>query len=155
VAGPPAAAALAAARLEWLAGETRPPGRLSTLEQDFRFALARAIEEQRAALGLAPAASPEEAVAALLAAHRALRDGDEARARAALVAPAFQPVLRPPALQRLTEPGPRPNAQLVLAPLVAALAPLAGAPRMEGGPGFGMDGGGGLPVLTTPRGAAR
>lgn len=154
VAGPPVGATLAAARLEWLAGETRPGRRLSTLEQDFRFALARAVEEQRAALGLAAAAAPEEAVSALLSAHRALRGGDQAAAEAALAPPAFQPGLRPTALQRLAEPGPRPNAQIVLPPLVAALTPVAGAPRLESGPGFTMNDGG-LPVFTTPRGAGR
>jgi hypothetical protein len=154
VSGPPAEAILAAARLEWLAGEARPGRRLSTLDQDFRFALARAIEEQRAALGLAASASPEEAVAALLAAHRALAEGNAAAAEAALVPPAFQAGLRPSAMQRLAEPGPRPNAQIVLPPLVAALTPQAGAPRLEGGPGFGINDGG-LPVFTTPRGAGR
>jgi hypothetical protein len=155
VAGPPAGAALAAARLEWLAGEARPGRRLSTLEQDFRFALARAVEEQRAALGLSATASSEEAVTALLAAHRALAAGNQAAAEAALAPPAFQTGLRPTAMQRLAEPGPRPNAQVVLPPLVAALTPMSGAPRVEGGPGVGMDGGGGPAVLTLPRGGRR
>lgn len=150
VAGAPAAVALAAARLEWLAGETRPGRGLAGSEQSFRFALAAAVEEQRAALGLAPEATPEQAIGALLAARRALQRGDGAGAEAALAPPAFRAALRPSALQRLEEPGPRPNAQLVLPALAANLGRSRTAPLEESGVGFGV-GEGGLAPFTTPR----
>ncbi|MCX8134560.1 MAG: hypothetical protein N3D18_11435 [Roseococcus sp.] len=150
LAGPPEAVALAAARLEWLGGETRPGGGLARIEEDFRFALAAAVEEQRAALGLAPEASPEQAIAALLAARRALMRGERAAAEAALVPPVFRPGLRPGPLARLAAPGPRPNAQLVLPGLVAALERAPAARLEEGGVGFGV-GEGGLSPFTLPR----
>lgn len=150
LAGPPEAVALAAARLEWLGGETRPGGGLARLDEGFRFALAAAVEEQRAALGIAPEATPEQAIAALLAARRALARGERAAAEAALAPPAFRPGLRPGPLVRLAEPGPRPNAQLVLPGLVAALERAPAARLDEGGVGFGV-GEGGLAPFTAPR----
>jgi hypothetical protein len=111
--GAPAAAALAAARLEWLSGETRAGYRLGNLPASHRFALQRAVEESRAALAISPDATPEQVVQALVTAARALDRGDAAAVQAALRPPVFLEA-RPDALARLRQPGPRPSAALAL-----------------------------------------
>lgn len=111
--GQPAAAALAAARLEWLSGETRAGYRLANLPASHRFALQRAVEESRASLAISPDATPEQVVQALVAAARALERGDATALQAALRPPVFLQV-RPDALARLNQPGPRPSAALAL-----------------------------------------
>lgn len=119
--GHPAATALAVARLEWIGGEFRPGWRLSVLPDSFRFGAQRAVAEGREALGIALEATPEAAVAALLAAHRALARGDQRAVQAALAAPIFtgqsgpmlgRPMLSRPMLSRLNEPGAFPDAAL-------------------------------------------
>lgn len=114
--GRPAETALAVARLEWLGNETRPGGRLSTLPDSYIFGLQRAVREGRQALAIAPDATPETTVPALLAASHALARQDAPAARAALSGPDFRSTDRP-TLSRLSEPGPFPDAALVLPPL--------------------------------------
>jgi hypothetical protein len=111
--GNPARTALAVARLEWLGGEARPGGRLSGLPDSYLFGLRRGVQEGRAALAIAPDATPETTVPALLAASRALSRDDAATARAALTGPDFRDTDRP-VLDRLREPGPFPDAYLAL-----------------------------------------
>ena len=107
----PSATALALARLEWIGGEFRPGRRLSILPNSFMFGTQRAVAEGREALGIAPDTTPEAAVAALLAASRALARGDQRSAQGALAAPVFIGQGRP-VLSRLNEPGAFPNAAL-------------------------------------------
>lgn len=109
----PAAAALAAARLEWLSGETRAGYRLANLPASHRFSLQRAVKESRAALAITPDATPEQVVQALVTAARALNRGDAAAVQAAMRATVFLSA-RPDALARLRQPGPRPGAALAL-----------------------------------------
>jgi hypothetical protein len=113
LAGRPSATALAVARLEWIGGEFRPGRRLAGLPDSFRFGSQAAVTEARGILGIAPDATPEAAVAALLAASRALARGDQAAIATALAAPVFQGEGRP-MLSRLREPGAFPNALLAL-----------------------------------------
>lgn len=119
--GRPAEAALAAARLEWLAGETRDGRRLAGLPPSYRFAMARAVEESRAALAIAPDITPEQAVDGLLTTARALAGEDAAAVSAALQPPVFLPA-RPGPLARLNQPGPRPSARLALPMLREAVS---------------------------------
>lgn len=112
----PVQAAIAAARLEWLSGQTRPGYRLGNLPATHRFTLQRAVEESRAALAISPDATPEQVVQGLLLASRALESGDAEAVRRAMASPVFLPA-RPDALARLRQPGPRPGAALALPPL--------------------------------------
>lgn len=111
--GNPARTALAVARLEWLGGEARPGGRLSGLPDSYLFGLRRGVQEGRSALAIAPDATPETLVPALLAASRALSQGDTAAAQAAVNGPDFRSTNRP-VLDRLREPGPFPDTYLAL-----------------------------------------
>ena len=110
-AGRPDVTALAVARLEWIGGEFRPGRRLAPLPDSFRFASQASVAEARDVLGISPDASPEAAVAALLAASRALAAGNQAAIAAALSTPIFSGQGRP-VLSRLSQPGPFPNAAL-------------------------------------------
>ncbi|MFL1461905.1 hypothetical protein ACI6QG_06860 [Roseococcus sp. DSY-14] len=114
--GRPAAAALAAARLEWLALALGPAGELAAMPDSVRFAMARALEEVRAALAIHPASGGTPAIAALLEASRRLERGEEP----ALGPPVFRDV-QPNARQRLEQPGPLPNAALVTGGIVEEL----------------------------------
>jgi len=111
LAGRPAATALAVARLEWIGGEFRLGRRLAPLPDSFRFGTQAAVAEARDILGIAPSATPEAAVAALLAASRALARDDQAAIAAALASPVFLGEGRP-VLSRLRAPGAFPNAGL-------------------------------------------
>lgn len=111
--GRPQATALALARLEWMSGEAQPGRRLSSLPQSFIFALNAAVEEGRRSVGVAPGATPEATVPALLTASRALGRSDEAAASAALAPPVFTATGRP-VVSRLREPGAFPNAGLAV-----------------------------------------
>lgn len=116
--GDPAATALAAARLEWLALEAAPRGRLARVPDSFRFALERARDELRGSLAVRADAPGEEASRALLAAHRALLRRDESALDAALGAPAvFRAGVSPSPRARLAEPGPQPSAEIATAAL--------------------------------------
>ena len=103
LAGRPAATALAAARLEWLAAE----GQLAAMPGSYRFGLQRGVDEMRASLAIRPEATPAQTVPALVAAARRL----EAGAVPDLGAPVFRDV-QPTPLQRLSEPGPQPSAAI-------------------------------------------
>lgn len=130
----PVEAAHAAARLEWLSGETRAGYRLANLPSSHRFALQRAVDESRAALAISPDATPEQVVQALLAASRALQANDAAAVQQAMNSPVFLRV-RPDALARLRQPGPRPGAALALPALREELERHQGfAGRGLGGP---------------------
>jgi hypothetical protein len=107
LAGRPTATALAAARLEWLAGETDPQGRLAGMPQSYRFGLQRGVDELRASLAIRPEATPSQTVPALLAAARRLAAGETPELGEAV----FRET-RPTALERLAEPGPQPNAAI-------------------------------------------
>jgi hypothetical protein len=111
--GHPAETALAVARLEWLGGEARPGGRLANLPDSYLFGLRRGVQEGRQALAIAPDATPETTVPALLAAYRAIARNDTAAAQAALTGPDFRDTDRP-TLNRLREPGPFPDTTLAL-----------------------------------------
>jgi hypothetical protein len=111
--GRPAETALAIARLEWLGGEARPNGHLSTLPDSFLFGLQHAVREGRLALAIAPEANPETTVPALLAARRALMRSNGEAAGAALSGPDFPDTDRP-TVRRLLEPGPFPDTALAL-----------------------------------------
>ncbi len=126
--GHPAETALAVARLEWLGGEARPGGRLSTIPDSFLFGLRRGVQEGRQALAIAPDATPEVTVPALLAASRALARNDTAAASAALTGPDFRDTDRP-VLNRLREPGPFPDAALALPAVRDEVARLAAEGR--------------------------
>jgi hypothetical protein len=128
LAGRPEATALAAARLEWLAGEGRPGGRLGDHSPRALLALEQARTEVRGNLGISPEATPEEAVAALLEARRALRAGDTTQAEAALRPPVFREV-QPPPLRRLNEPGVNPDAEIATAALREEIQRAALTPR--------------------------
>ncbi|UPY38589.1 hypothetical protein [Sediminicoccus sp. KRV36] len=139
--GRPAATALAVARLEWMGAEFRPGGRLAQLPNSFMFGTQRAVAEGRNALGIAPDARPEAALAALLTAYRALRRGDEVAAQAALSGPVFTGQGRP-VLSRLREPGAFPDAALATVAVrdEAALLVVEGRPDNRIGfdvPAFG------------------
>jgi len=120
----PAAAALAAARLEWLAGAAaaRDP-RLAPLGAGIAQELALARTEMRDALGTAEAAAPGPTVRALLGAAGGLETGDPARAAAALQAPDFLPG-GAESIRRLAALGPLPQAALATQRTAEALARL-------------------------------
>ena len=111
LAGRPVSTALAAARLEWIAGEFRPNRRLARLQESYAFGAQRAVIEARGALGIAPDATPEAAQAALVAVARGLNRGDQPGASAAFANPVFLQQGRSP-LSRFTEPGVFPDAAL-------------------------------------------
>ncbi|PHK95605.1 hypothetical protein CR162_07075 [Pseudoroseomonas rhizosphaerae] len=107
--GRPAETARAAARLEYLAQALASDPRYRALPPGLSLALRGAVAELRAALGLAEAALPEQAIAALAQAARALDGGGDARA--ALAPPLF-PAGPEATLRRLREPGPLPEAAI-------------------------------------------
>ena len=121
--GRPAAAALAAARLEWLALALGPGGDLQRLPESYRFAMARALEETRASLAIRPEAGGQPAITALVAASRRLSRGEEP----SLGPPVFREV-QPTARQRLESPGSLPNAALVTGGIVEEIT--RAAPEM-------------------------
>jgi hypothetical protein len=84
VAGDPASAAEALARLEYLAVELDTGPRWVDLDPLVAPDLARARSETRATFGLDPAAPPQRAMDALFGTAAALRAGEPDRARAAL-----------------------------------------------------------------------
>lgn len=126
----PAETALAVARLEWISGEFRPGGRLARLPNSFMFGAQRAVAESRSILGIAPDATPESAVAALLAASRALARGDQAAIQTALAAPIFLGEGRP-TLSRLRQPGAFPDAALATAAIRDEVAQRTASGQMD------------------------
>lgn len=130
--GRPAATALAVARVEWLSGEFRPGRRLARLPASFMFGMQRAVAEGRNALSIAQDATPEQAVAALVAASRALTLGNQPAIDAALAAPAFARTDRP-VLDRLREPGAFPDSILAVTALRDEVARLMTDRQASGG----------------------
>lgn len=89
IAGRPAAAARAAAQVEYLATEIPSGPRFFEFSPLVGQELVAARDELRAALGISPAAPPQAVVDGLYAASRALRAENGPAAAAALTAPAF------------------------------------------------------------------
>ncbi len=105
----PAAAAQAAAQLEFINAELPRDPRWAPMPEGIRRELLLARSEVRDALGIAEDADPDRVVRALLAAARGLRAGDRAAAAAALPAPTFRPG-GARSVARLGEIGPLPQA---------------------------------------------
>jgi hypothetical protein len=116
LAGRPAEAALALARLEALQIEAADRRAWPALAPGIAIALRTARDENRAALGIAAAARGEEVVRALGTTAARLRAGDRAGAVAALAAPMFEPGGEP-TLDRLGALGPLPAAEQASAAL--------------------------------------
>jgi hypothetical protein len=124
LAGRPAAAAQAAAQLEYATEAFNTDPRWAGMPDGVRREMLLAREELRDAIGLDAAAPSRAAVSALLGAARALRAGDRGRAAAALSPPLFRPGGEG-SIDRLADPGPLPqaaNATVLAAAAAAALA---------------------------------
>ncbi|MBR0682309.1 hypothetical protein GXW74_17590 [Roseomonas eburnea] len=116
LAGHPAEAALALARLEALEMEVTNGRAWPSLSPSIGFAMRTARDENRAALGAARSAAGADVVRALSATAARLRAGDRAGAEAALAAPIFEPG-GAPTLDRLGDLGPLPAAEQAMAAL--------------------------------------
>ncbi len=108
LAGRPAAAAQAAAQLEFVVADLSRNPRWAMMPDSIRLELVLARNELRDALGVAEAAEPDAVIEALLRAARALRAGDHRGAAAALPAPVFRPG-GARSVARLGELGPLPQ----------------------------------------------
>lgn len=108
LAGRPAAAAQAAAQLEFIVEDLPRNPRWAAMPDSIRLELLLARSELRDALGVAEAAAPDAVIEALLRAARALRAGDRQAAAAALPAPLFRPG-GARSVARLGELGPLPQ----------------------------------------------
>ncbi len=104
----PAAAAQAAAQLEYATEAFASDPRWAPLSEGVRREMLLARTELRDAIGLDPAAPSGAAVSALLGAARALRAGDRRRAAAALAPPLFRPGGEG-SVARLADTGPLPQ----------------------------------------------
>ncbi|GGG42028.1 hypothetical protein GCM10010964_31900 [Caldovatus sediminis] len=111
LAGRPREAALAAARLEYLAAAVPSDPRFAPMPASVGFALLTARAELRSALGTRTEAPPRPVIVALAEAARALGAGDPAAAARALSPALFEPG-GAATLQRLGELGPLPAAML-------------------------------------------
>jgi hypothetical protein len=110
----PAAAARAAAQLELITDELARDQRWAPLPTNVGFELRSARSELRAALGTRPDAPPEAVVRALANAYAALSREDRAAAAAALSPELFNPG-GAETLDRLSSPGPLPQAGIATA----------------------------------------
>ncbi|MBX6746052.1 MAG: hypothetical protein IRY87_28795 [Acetobacteraceae bacterium] len=108
LAGRPAAAAQAAAQLEFIVEDLPRNPRWSAMPDSVQLDLLLARTELRDALGVAETAAPDVVIEALLRTARALRAGDRAAAAAALPAPLFRPG-GARSVARLGELGPLPQ----------------------------------------------
>ncbi len=120
----PAAAAQAAAQLEYAAEAFATEPRWAAMPEGIRREMLLARSELRDAIGLDAAAPRRAAVSALLGAARALRAGDRGRAAAALRPPLFRPG-GAASIARLADTGPLPQAAN------ATVLAQAAASRME------------------------
>lgn len=149
--GRPVETARAAARLEFLAQILARDPRYAALPPGLILALRGAVGEVRQALGMADTLLPEQAVDGLAAIARWL----EARGTAAdsLFPPGLFPAGPQRSLQRLTEPGPLPEAAIATGRLEEAIAQLDTAAGWSGGMAPGEPNGqrGGLPPGGTMR----
>jgi len=116
LAGRPAEAALALARLEALQVEAADRRAWPSLAPGIAIALRTARDENRAALGIAASAAPEVVIRALGITAARLRAGDRAGAAAALAPPLFEPGGEA-TLERLGALGPLPAAEQAMAAL--------------------------------------
>jgi hypothetical protein len=120
----PAAAAQAAAQLEYATEAFAADPRWAVMPEGIRREMLLARAELRDAIGMDAAAPSRAAVSALLGAARALRAGDRRRAAAALPPPLFRPGGEG-SIARLADTGPLP--QVANATVLAQAA----AARME------------------------
>lgn len=104
----PAAAAQAAAQLEYATEAFTTDPRWATMPEGIRREMLLARSELRDAIGLDAAAPGRTAVSALLGAARALRANDSGRAAAALPPPLFRPG-GAASIARLGDTGPLPQ----------------------------------------------
>lgn len=131
LAGRPREAALAAARLEYLAAAIPGDPRFAPMPASAGLALRNARAELRAALGTREDAAPRAVIAALVAAARALGAGDTAAATRALSPSLFQPG-GPETLRRLGELGPLSSAMLASQQVAREMARLDAERRWFG-----------------------
>ena len=108
LAGHPAAAAQAAAQLEYVTAALPRSRNYAGFPEQVWRGLVLARQEMRDALGVADDALPENVIPALLSAASALRGDDPARAALALPAPMFRPGGER-SVARLGESGPLPQ----------------------------------------------
>ncbi|MEI6160953.1 MAG: hypothetical protein WCP77_14040, partial [Roseococcus sp.] len=134
--GRPAETALAVARLEWIHGEFRPGGRLARLPNSFMFGAQRAAAEGRGILGIAPDATSDAVIAALIGASRAITRGDPAGIQSALSSPVFTGQGRP-MMSRLREPGAFPDAALATVAIRDEVAQRTALGQMDRNMAFG------------------
>ena len=120
LAGQPEAAAQAAAQLEFATQELGRDPRFAPVPDGVRREMLLARTEVRDALGIAEAATPDQVIAALLAAARALRAGNPAAAARALPAPLLRPGGER-SVARLGEIGPLPQASIATAQVARQL----------------------------------
>lgn len=104
----PAAAAQAAAQLEFSTEAFATDPRWAAMPESVRREMLLARTELRDAIGIAETAPTRRAVGALLGAARALRADDRGRAAAALAPPLFRPG-GAASVARLADPGPLPQ----------------------------------------------
>jgi hypothetical protein len=119
----PAAAAQAAAQLEYATEAFATDPRWAGMPEGIRREMLLARSELRDAIGLDAATPSRAAVAALLGAARALRAGDRRRAAAALRPPLFSPGGEG-SIARLADTGPLPQVANATALAQAAAARL-------------------------------
>lgn len=132
LAGRPAAAALALARLEALTELVYDQRRFPEIPAGTGLALRVARDESRAALGAARGASTTDVQGALTTTASALRRGDQAATTAALRAPLFEPG-GAATLERLGALGPLPAAEQATADLVREVRRLDAVGGWSGG----------------------
>lgn len=117
--GRPAAAARAAARLEYLTQTLVLEQRFAALPPGLMLSMGGAVREVRQALGISEATPPEQVVSLLAEVARAL----EARRNPPLPQAVF-PAGAEATLRRLREPGPLPEAAIATGRLQEAMAAL-------------------------------
>lgn len=132
LAGRPAAAAQAAAQLEYVTAIVPRDPRYGAIPESLRRDLVLARAELRDALGVDEDAVPERVVFALLSVASALRAGHAGRAAAALPSPMFRPGGER-SVARLGELGPLPQVSIASANMVQALARLDATGGWPGG----------------------
>jgi hypothetical protein len=132
LAGQPEATARAAAQLEFITTELGRDPRFAAMPDSVRREMLLARIELRDALGVAETVPSDQVVAALLAAARAIRAGDAARAAAALPAPLFRPG-GAASVARLGEIGPLPQASIATTLAARQVERLDAESRWSGG----------------------
>ena len=126
----PAAAAQAAAQLEYATDAFATDPRWAAMPEGIRQEMLLARTELRDAIGLDASAPARTAVGALLGAARALRAGDRRRAAAALPPPLFRPG-GDASIARLADTGPLPQVANATALAQVAAARLGADERLS------------------------